>query len=148
MKKVYESLQELPDGLPLHFMYRSTMSGHENCDRFHYPVTRDHPVAKNPTGTRNRTYHWHWFTEYNAFAKELWGYGPLALNHNGVSPRSGGDDLEWRAKVKKGGRTITTGYWDVWDMSVTRPDAHIAWNGNSVDCLHVSVAGQLVPRFR
>jgi hypothetical protein len=140
MKKLYESLQTFPEDLPLRFMYRSTMPGHENCYKFHYPVTKFDAAAKDPTGNRNKTYHWHWFPDYNAFAKELWGDGLFSINHSGTRLDEEQDDFEIRANLGKRGAALTTEYWDIWNLSATRPDAHIAWNGNHVDCLHVSLA--------
>jgi hypothetical protein len=126
-------------------MYRSTMPGHENCHKFHYPVTSFDRAAIDPTGERNKTYHWHWFAEYNSFAKGLWGDGPIALNRSRTNLHGDQDDLERRANANKRGLALTTEYWNIWNLSATRPDAHISWNGNHVDCLHVSVAIVLAP---
>lgn len=135
MNKVYESFFSFPSDLPLHIMYRSTMPGHENCERYHYPVTRFDEAAQDPTGRRNKTYHWHWFPEYNAFAKELWGDGPLSPDSIAGQTKGG---VKWQAKTDRVGDTsVETEYWDIWNLSATRPDAHIAWQGHFADCLHV-----------
>ena len=138
MKKVYDSFLSFPSDLPLRVMYRSTMPGHENCHKYHYPVTYFDQVAQDPTGERNRTYHWHWFPEYNEFARELWGSGALSL---GDLSNRGEEVLERgvSSTTEREPSTVITEYWDIWNMSATRPDAHIAWNGHFVDCLHVSL---------
>ena len=111
------------------------MPGHEYCSRYHYPVTVFDEIATDPTPSKNH-YHYHWFPEFNAFAKGLWESGPLSLNYEMVSEEEG-DTTGWREAMSKRvlGPSVTTEYWDIWNMTVTRPDAHVGNNGR--DCLHV-----------
>lgn len=132
MKKVYDSFQSFPSDLPIRMMYRSTLPGHEYCMRYHYPVTMFEEIARDPTPSKNH-YHYHWFPEFNAFAKGLWDGGQFSLNLKSTSNEQLGT-LEWRSN---GRSSVTTEYWDVWNMAVTRPDAHVGNDGK--DCLHVSV---------
>ncbi|KIM24790.1 hypothetical protein M408DRAFT_229202 [Serendipita vermifera MAFF 305830] len=139
MRKVYDSFLSFPSDLPIRVMYRSTMPGHEYCTRYHYPVTLFDDIAKDPTPSKNH-YHYHWFPKYNAFAKGLWDEGPLSLSRNRMQ------EVDIDILKSRGGpakrepeASVATEYWDVWNMTVTRPDAHVGNNGR--DCLHFCPAG-------
>ena len=138
MRKVYDSLSTLPTNLDLRILYRSTLPGHNDCDKKLYPVTKYDESAINPTGDNKGPYHWHWFPQYNAIARQLWGGGQWSVGSN---PRLKVED-KWEKRDQMSdpwGSGIVTDYWDVWNLAATRPDAHVAWANKFNDCLHVSL---------
>ena len=71
-----------------------------------------YPRTLEPTGERKQTWGWHLFPDFSAITKA---------------------DFSHR---KRGSVQIEC--WDEWEMRATRPDAHVAWIGSGLDCLHVS----------
>ena len=72
------------------------------------------PRSNATTATERHFFGWHLFQQYNTMARNAF------------------------ATSKVGERPIS--FWDIWDMSIQRPDAHLAWNkeAKNYDCLHVS----------
>lgn len=117
MTNASESLLTI-EGLPLDVYFRSTLPGHKNCINYTEPVSPSDPIAVDPTGERGNTFRWHLFPEYNRLARDAF---------NGRKNEEGNVQLN---------------YFDVWEMSATRPDAHVgSLAGNTNDCLHVSLKG-------
>lgn len=117
-KMISDSLLSIKN-LPMRVLFRSNTPGHEHCSTFNHPISIDDPVAKDPTGTREGTYGWHLFPSYDSIARSYF------------ANRQNGD--------------VWLDFMNVWDMSVVRPDAHIAWTGMSTDCLHVSLLSRYSP---
>ena len=94
--------------LPTLTFFRATSPAHQHCNNHSDPITLTSSSAINPA-PEEHLYGWHLFPEYNRMARELFG----SSKHN------------------------NTRYFDIWPLSVMRPDAHIGWHGNNFDCLHV-----------
>lgn len=93
--------------LPTLTFFRATSPAHQHCNNHSDPITLTSSAAINPAPEKH-LYGWHLFPEYNRMARELFG----SSKHN------------------------NTRYFDIWPLSVTRPDAHIGWHNNDFDCLH------------
>jgi len=94
--------------LPTLTFFRATSPAHQHCNNYSEPITLTSSAAINPT-PEEHLYGWHLFPEYNRMARKLFG----SSKHN------------------------NTRYFDIWPLSVTRPDAHAGWHNTDFDCLHV-----------
>ncbi|KAG8907472.1 hypothetical protein FRB99_004048 [Tulasnella sp. 403] len=95
--------------LPLRSFFRSMAPGHEKCETFHTPATLGEPITQPIQNTRS----WHIFPQYNDIARNAFPYYLDNVNH-----------------------TAGLQFWDIWNMSVVRPDAHLGWTGTAFDCIH------------
>lgn len=93
--------------LPTLTFFRATSPAHQHCNNHSAPITLTSSAAINPA-PEEHLFGWHLFPEYNRMARELFG----SSKHN------------------------NTRYFDIWPLSVVRPDAHIGWHNNDFDCLH------------
>ncbi|KAG8908128.1 hypothetical protein FRB99_000156 [Tulasnella sp. 403] len=105
---VSDSLTHFAQRMPFRVLFRSISPPHTDCGKYNSPVAPSDPATVLPEDWRG----WQIFSRYNDMARTK--YAP---NYDAALS----------------GRPA---YWDIWTMSVVRPDAHVGYNGPGWDCVH------------
>ncbi|KAG8897525.1 hypothetical protein FRB99_008111 [Tulasnella sp. 403] len=104
---IRDSINDFSQRLPMRAFWRSVSPGHFGCKDYHQPVQPGDPI----TLPKKHHQSWHIFGPYNDIAKSI--IPPL-----------------------KNSTLNQITFFDIWDMSVLRPDAHIGYLGWGFDCIH------------
>ncbi|KAG8905646.1 hypothetical protein FRB99_008487 [Tulasnella sp. 403] len=111
LKIVTDEMENFLEKLPMRVFYRAVSPGHEGCEGYHTPVSATDQITR-PVEVRTNSYGWHLFPRYNDLARKSFS-----------SFYAGGLD--------------GIAYWDIWNMSAVRPDAHVGYSVTNWDCMHV-----------
>ncbi|KAG8897524.1 hypothetical protein FRB99_008110 [Tulasnella sp. 403] len=102
-----DALSRYSQVMPMRSFWRSMSPAHAGCKDLKHPVHLGDP-ATLPVKHRAS---WHMFADYNKIATEI------------LPPMS-------QSTLKQ----LT--YWDIWNMSLMRPDAHVGYSPGTIDCVH------------